>query len=141
MLGKDMTWEQIFEQTDRDINLQRVMNIMKYGKETGRHDWIPERAMGPTDERLYEAELAYNDQVLVTVLGKTLADIQAMPTCEKLEILMAHRKQQLRKLIQVYYMERGWNTCGIPTVATLQQLGLWGFLTDEAKTLISGVVC
>ena len=48
-----MTWEQIFEQTDRDINLQRVMNVMIYGKTTGEHDWIPERAIGPTDDHLY----------------------------------------------------------------------------------------
>ena len=26
MLGTDLTWEEIFAQTDRDINLQRVMN-------------------------------------------------------------------------------------------------------------------
>ena len=32
MLGTNMTWEQIFEQTDRDINLQRIMNIMTYRK-------------------------------------------------------------------------------------------------------------
>ena len=54
---------------------------------------------------------------------------------------MTHRKEQLRKLIQVYYKERGWNTTGIPTVATLQKLGLWDFLTDEAKAKISSIVC
>ena len=32
MLGTNLTWEQIFEQTDRDINLQRVMNVMVYGE-------------------------------------------------------------------------------------------------------------
>jgi len=32
MLGTNMTWEKIFEQTDRDINLQRVMNMMAYEK-------------------------------------------------------------------------------------------------------------
>ncbi len=38
MLGTDMTWQEIFEKTDRDINLQRVMNAMLYGRETGTHD-------------------------------------------------------------------------------------------------------
>ncbi|MBU4121409.1 MAG: hypothetical protein KKA48_07635, partial [Proteobacteria bacterium] len=61
MLGTDLTWEQIFAQTDRDINLQRVMNVMVYGAETGKNDWIPERAIGPLDDALYEAEGAYND--------------------------------------------------------------------------------
>lgn len=141
MLGKDMTWEQIFEQTDRDINLQRVMNIMYYGKEAGQHDWIPDRAMGPTDDSLYEAEQEYSDQELIGILGKTPADIKAMPTNEKLEILMKHRKEQLRKLIQVYYKERGWNSFGIPTVDTLQQLGLWQYLNEETKTEMSSIAC
>ena len=37
MLGTDLTWEEIFAQTDRDINLQRVMNVMRYGDGTGLH--------------------------------------------------------------------------------------------------------
>jgi len=141
MLGKDMTWEQIFEQTDRDINLQRVMNFMNYGKETCQHDWIPERAIGPTDERLYEAEQEYHDQELAGILDKTPTEIQSMSTSEKLEILMTHRKEQLHNLIQIYYKERGWNPLGIPTVATLQQLGLWHYLTEEAKGVISSSFC
>ncbi|MEK7374043.1 MAG: aldehyde ferredoxin oxidoreductase C-terminal domain-containing protein, partial [Thermodesulfobacteriota bacterium] len=61
MLGTDLTWEQIFAQTDRDINLQRVMNVLVYGGETGKNDWIPERAIGPLDDDLYDAEKYYND--------------------------------------------------------------------------------
>ena len=71
MLGTDLTWEEIFAQTDRDINLQRVMNVMVYGEETGEHDWIPDRAIGPTDDRLYEAERDYNDEELSRHSGKT----------------------------------------------------------------------
>ena len=137
MLGTDLTWELIFEQTDRDINLQRVMNVMRYGKETGTHDWIPDRAIGPTDDLLYEAEKEYNDQELSTLLVKTLAEVQNMPTGEKRERLMNHRKEELRRLIEVYYEERGWNELGIPTVATLKHLGLWQFLTEETKSRIS----
>ena len=55
MLGTDLTWEEIFAQTDRDINLQRVMNVMVYGEETGKQDWIPERAIGPIDDDLYDS--------------------------------------------------------------------------------------
>ena len=61
MLGTDLTWEQIFAQTDRDINLQRVMNVMQYGEDTAAYDWIPERAIGPTEDLLYEAEADYYD--------------------------------------------------------------------------------
>ena len=70
MLGTDLSWEEIFAQTDRDINLQRVLNVLHYGRETGSHDWIPDRAIGPTDDLLYEAEAEYNDQDLADRLGK-----------------------------------------------------------------------
>jgi aldehyde:ferredoxin oxidoreductase len=131
-----MTWQQIFAQTDRDINLQRVMNVMVYGKETARQDRIPDRAVGPTDDRLYDAEQDYNDGQLAVFLGRPLADVQGMPTTEKRDLLMKRRKEQLRELIQVYYRARGWNSFGIPTPETLKQIGLWGFLTEEARAKI-----
>ena len=136
MLGTEMTWKQIFAQTDRDINLQRVMNVMVYGKETARQDRIPDRAVGPTDDLLYDAEKDYNDRELARFLGKPLADVQCMPTAEKQDLLMKRRKEQLRELIQVYYRARGWNSSGIPTPETLKQIGLWGFLTAEARARI-----
>jgi aldehyde:ferredoxin oxidoreductase len=139
MLGTNMTWEKIFEQTDRDINLQRVMNIMVYDKATGDHDWIPDRAIGPTDDRLYEKEKDYNDQQLSTVLAKPLAEISKTKTAEKRDILMKHRKEELRKLIAVYYAQRGWSKTGIPKVETLKQIGLWNFLSDEARTKVTAM--
>jgi aldehyde:ferredoxin oxidoreductase len=136
MLGTNMTWETIFEQTDRDINLQRVMNILVYDKDTGKYDWVPDRAIGPTDDALYEVEKDFNDGELISVLGKSPEDVQNMTTAEKREVLMKHRKEQLRKLVQAYYHARGWSTTGIPTVDTLKKLGLWNFLTEEARTII-----
>ena len=56
-----------------------------------------------------------------------------MDTSEKREILINFRKEQLRKLIQVYYQERGWNASGIPTIDTLKRIGLWDFLNEETK--------
>jgi aldehyde:ferredoxin oxidoreductase len=137
MLGTNMAWEDIFAQTDRDINLQRIMNVMRYGDDTARMDWIPERAIGPTDDRLYEAEHVENDQELCVAMGLTMKDLIRHSTAEKREMLMNHRKEQLRKLVKVYYEERGWNENGIPTVVTLQGLGLWGFLTEEARVRIA----
>ncbi|MBA4422358.1 MAG: hypothetical protein C0390_04540 [Syntrophus sp. (in: bacteria)] len=136
MLGTDLAWEEIFAQTDRDINLQRVMNVMIFGRETGKQDWIPERAIGPTDDDLYEAEKEYNDGELCRFLEKSPEEIKDLPTTEKRELLMKHRKQQLRELIQAYYRERGWTPSGIPTPATLKRIGLWDFLTEEARTKI-----
>jgi len=139
MLGTDLTWEQIFAQTDRDINLQRVMNVMVYGGETGKNDWIPERAIGPLDDDLYDAEKYYNDGEISRIMEKSPEEIQAMPTGEKRELLMKHRKEELRKLIQAYYRERGWSPSGIPTPATLKQIGLWDFLTEEARARIGAL--
>jgi aldehyde:ferredoxin oxidoreductase len=140
MLGTEMTWEKIFEQTDRDINLQRVMNIMTYGKATGEHDWIPDRAIGPTDEQIYAAEMDYNDNELIRILEKSLSDISVMPINEKREILMNFRKEQLRKLIRIYYQERGWTDSGIPTIDTIKKIGLWDFLNEETKIRIGGIL-
>ena len=136
VLGTDLQWEEIFAQTDRDINLQRVLNVLHYGPETGCHDWIPDRAIGPTDDLLYEAEAEFNDRDLAERLGKTPEELNGMTTSQKRELLMERRKEQLRLLIDVYYQERGWNSCGIPMPETLKQLGLWEFLNDEARSTL-----
>ena len=134
MLGTDLNWEQIFAQTDRDINLQRVMNVMKYGAETASYDWIPDRAVGPTEDSLYEQEAAYNDAELERVTGKSVA---GMATTEKRRLLMENRKSELRRLIGVYYAERSWNSKGVPRVASLKELGLWDFLGRETRDRLS----
>ncbi|MCX5857129.1 MAG: aldehyde ferredoxin oxidoreductase C-terminal domain-containing protein, partial [Deltaproteobacteria bacterium] len=136
ILGTDLTWQQIFAQTDRDINLQRVMNVMVYGKDAGNQDWIPDRAIGPIDDDLYDAEKDYHDQELGRLLGKSQKVIQAMKTDVKRQFLMNHRKEQLSQLIRAYYHERGWTTSGIPTADILKQVGLWPFLNEAAKTKI-----
>ncbi len=139
MLGTDMTWEKIFEQTDRDINLQRVMNAMVFGQETGKNDWVPDRAIGPTDDDLYDAEKSYNDGELSAIPGKSTEEIQKMQTGEKREALMKHRKGQLQELVRAYYRERGWSASGIPTIDTLKKIGLWQFLSEETKKGIASL--
>jgi aldehyde:ferredoxin oxidoreductase len=139
MLGTNMTWEKIFEQTDRDINLQRLMNALSFGARTGEHDWIPDRAIGPTEDALYDVEKDYHDRQLSTLLGKSVGDVAIMETAAKRKILMKHRKDELRKLIAVYYEQRGWSATGIPRVDTLKQIGLWQFLSEEARTKITAI--
>jgi aldehyde:ferredoxin oxidoreductase len=117
--------------------LQRVMNAVVYGRETGKKDWIPDRAIGPTDDELYHAEEEYNNQELNRLTGKSLTEIQAMKTGAKRKDLIDLRKEDLRKLIQVYYQERGWTDSGIPTVDTLKKIGLWPFLKEDAQAKIA----
>jgi aldehyde:ferredoxin oxidoreductase len=137
MLGTDLTWEKIYERTDRDINLQRVMNAVIFGEKTGGHDWVPDRAIGPTDDDLYDAEKDFHDAEVGKILGKPLEDVDKMKTKDKREILMNFRKEQLRKLIETYYRERGWNENGVPKVETLKKIGLWEFLNYETQTKIT----
>ena len=139
VLGTDLTWEEIFEQTDRDINLQRVMNVMRYGAGTADYDWIPDRAIGPTEDALYETEQEFNDVDLARMLEKDAAAVAALPTSEKRTLLMEQRKKELRKLIQVYYEERGWSEKGIPKVDTLKRLALWDYLTPETQERLSAL--
>ena len=115
------------------------MKMMAYEKKTGEHDWIPDRAIGPTDDVLYDKEKDYNDQQLSIFLNKPPIEIQKMQTAEKREILMGHKKEELKKLIGVYYAQRGWSAAGIPKVETLKQIGLWNFLSDEAKTKVAAM--
>jgi aldehyde:ferredoxin oxidoreductase len=113
------------------------MNAMIFGIDIGKQDWIPDRAIGPTDDNLYEAEKDYNDSELSRIMGKPLDEIRKMATAEKREALMKYRKEQLTELIREYYRERGWTETGIPTVDTLKNLGLWQFLNEDTKTWIS----
>jgi aldehyde:ferredoxin oxidoreductase len=136
MLGTNLTWEKIYEQTDHDINLQRVMNVMTFGKSTGHNDWVPDRAIGPTDDGLYDAEKDFHDLEITKISGKTVEEVQKISTGEKRELLMNFRKEQLRKLIQAYYRERGWSSGGIPKVETLERVGLWDYLNKETKAKI-----
>jgi len=138
MFGTDMSWQKIFEQTDRDINLQRIMNILVYGKKTFEHDWIPDRAIGPIDGDLYENERDFNDQLLCDILEKPIDEVSTMQPEDKQKALIDYRKKQLRELIQSYYKERGWSETGIPTVDTLKNLGVWTYLTEEARVKIAG---
>jgi aldehyde:ferredoxin oxidoreductase len=136
MTGTELTWQEIFERTDRDINLQRVMNAMQFGPETAAQDWVPDRAIGPTEDCLYEAEAEYNDAETSKILGISLEEVRSWTTSDKRLVLMNHRKQELRRLIDLYYEKRGWNASGIPTVATLEKLGLWSFLKEETRQRI-----
>jgi len=62
-----------------------------------------------------------------------------MVTGEKRERLMNCRTEELRELIQVYYRTRGWSPSGIPTPATLVEVGLWDFLTPESQGRITAL--
>jgi aldehyde:ferredoxin oxidoreductase len=97
---------------------------------------VPDRAIGPTNDGLYDAEKDFHDSEISKISGKIVEDVQNMSTGEKRELLMNFRREQLRKLIQAYYRERGWNADGIPKVETLERVGLWDYLNEETRAKI-----
>ncbi|HON60117.1 MAG TPA: aldehyde ferredoxin oxidoreductase C-terminal domain-containing protein, partial [Smithella sp.] len=86
-----------------------------------------------------ENEKDYNDAQVSAILNKTLEEIRSMPAFEKRRILMDHRRKELKKLISVYYVQRGWNESGIPKIETLKHIGLWEFLNDETRERIASL--
>ncbi len=59
------------------------MNVLSFGASTGERDWIPDRAIGPTEEALYKREADYHDRELSSVLKKPLGEVQMMDAAEK----------------------------------------------------------
>ena len=114
-----------------------MLNVLHYGRETGGHDRIPDRAIGPTDDLLYEAEGEDNGRDLAGRLRPSLRELDGRATAQKRELRIELRREQLERLIDVSYQERGCNGAGIPLPQTLMDLGLGGFLADEARAIIS----
>ena len=109
-----MAWQQIFEQTDRDINLQRVMNVMVYGEETARHDWIPDRAIGPTDDWLYELEREFNDWNWRVCSTRDPQKLPGMGTTEKRDAADGASQTGVIQADSGLLRERGWSERGFP---------------------------
>ena len=129
-----MTWEQIFEQTDRDINLQRVMNVLPYGKNR-RTDWIPDRAIGPTDDEIYDAESEYNDNELRAgyCRNPTPGDLSPEPVGKTRNPDEFQKKTTSRVDSDLLSGTGLDGDSGIPTIDTLIKIGLWNFLKEETK--------
>jgi aldehyde:ferredoxin oxidoreductase len=101
-------------------NFQRIFNLkMGYGRR--EHDRLPYRAVGPVTKEEYESRAERYDKQLVEKYG---FDITGKKTAEKVAVLRKFREEQYRKLQDAVYMRRGWTQDGIPTVETVQRLGI-----------------
>ena len=92
---------------------------MGYG--TREHDTIPYRAMGPVTKEEYLSRQERYDKQLKE---KYSMDISAMDTKEKIAALREKREEQYELLTDAVYERRGWTNNGIPTVKTVQRLGI-----------------
>lgn len=118
--GKNIDLEELLLQSERVYNLQRVFNL-RMGFGTREHDRIPYRAMGPVTVEEYESRQERYDKQLKEVVG---VNPEGLSVEEKMAALREYRERQYQLLCDAVYKRRGWNENGIPTIETLQRLGI-----------------
>jgi aldehyde:ferredoxin oxidoreductase len=114
------TGEDLILQSEVVYNFQRIFNL-KMGFGTREHDTIPYRSVGPVTDVEYESRAERYDQQLRDLVGIEPTD---MTTGEKRLALRRHREEQYEKLIDAVYKRRGWTENGIPTLETVEALGI-----------------
>jgi aldehyde:ferredoxin oxidoreductase len=92
---------------------------MGYG--TRAYDYPPYRAVGPVTVKEYESRQERYDKSLLEDVG---LDPKGMTTEEKMAALRRYREGRYEQLVDAVYLRRGWSSNGIPTLETLQRLGL-----------------
>jgi len=118
--GIRVTPNDLILQSERVYNFQRVFNLrMGYGRR--KHDAIPYRSAGPVTQEEYDSRAQRYDEQLREKVG---IDPEGMSTAEKVKALRAFREEQYEKLCDAVYVRRGWTSDGVPTVETLNRLGI-----------------
>ena len=118
--GKPTTPDDLVLQSERVYNFQRVFNLRRgYGRR--KDDYPPYRAMGPVTVDEYESRADRYDKQLRDLAG---VDPEGLSIEEKMDHLRAYREDRYEQLMDAVYERRGWNADGIPTVETLQRLGI-----------------
>jgi aldehyde:ferredoxin oxidoreductase len=118
--GKQIDVKEMIRQSEVVYNFQRVFNL-RMGFGTREHDRIPYRAMGPVTVEEYESRAERYDQQLQQFLN---IDPSEKSSLEKVQILRNYREDQYQQLVDSVYKRRGWNKQGIPTLETVQRLGI-----------------
>jgi aldehyde:ferredoxin oxidoreductase len=135
--GRDdiKTGEDLVRMSEVVYNFQRVFNL-KMGFGTREHDVIPYRSAGPVTDIEYESRAERYDQQLSDLVG---IDPEGMSTTEKRKALRRYREEQYDKLIDAVYERRGWDANGIPTLDTIQELGIdFPDVVEVVKTHTNG---
>jgi aldehyde:ferredoxin oxidoreductase len=118
--GREASPDDLISMSEAVYNFQRIFNLkMGYGRR--EHDRIPYRAVGPVTIEEYESRTERYDKQLVEKYG---VDITGKKTVEKVAALRKFREEQYEQLQDAVYKRRGWTVDGIPTVETVQRLGI-----------------
>jgi aldehyde:ferredoxin oxidoreductase len=120
LTGEAVTPDDLILQSERVYNFQRLFNL-KVGFGTREHDYPPYRAVGPVTVEEYESRSERYDQQLKQEIG---LDPSSMTTEEKLKHLRKYREERYDQLVDAVYTRRGWNEDGIPTLETIERLGI-----------------
>jgi aldehyde:ferredoxin oxidoreductase len=118
--GRQTTPDGIIRMSEAVYNFQRIFNL-KMGFGRREHDDIPYRAVGPVHVSEYESRHERYDKQLVE---QHKIDIEDKSTEEKRALLRRFREEKYEQLKDAVYKRRGWTADGIPTVATVKQLGI-----------------
>jgi len=118
--GEDVTADDLVLQSERVYNFQRVFNLRR-GYGTRSEDRLPYRAVGPVTVDEYESRAERYDKQLSELVG---IDPAGLSTEQKRDHLRAYREDRYERLMDAVYKRRGWNADGIPTLETLQKLGI-----------------
>jgi aldehyde:ferredoxin oxidoreductase len=118
--GIKVTPDDLILQSERAYNFQRVFNLrLGYGRR--EQDAIPYRSVGPVTQEEYESRAQRYDEQLREKVG---IDPEGMSTAEKVKALRMYREEQYGKLCDAVYARRGWTSDGVPTIETLNRLGI-----------------
>ena len=118
--GVKVTPADLMHQSEKVYHFQRVFNL-RLGYGTREYDYPPYRAMGPVTAKEYELRVERYDKSLREDVG---IDPDGMSTPEKMKALRDYRCQRYEQLMDSVYERRGWTKDGVPTVETLQRIGL-----------------
>ena len=118
--GIEVTPDDLILMSERVYNFQRVFNLrMGYGRRA--QDRIPYRSAGPVTEEEYESRAERYDTQLREKVGIDPADLA---TADRVKALRAFREAQYETLCDAVYARRGWTKDGVPTIETLERLGI-----------------
>jgi aldehyde:ferredoxin oxidoreductase len=120
IVGKELTPAELLEMSEAVYTFQRVFNL-RMGKGRRADDLPPYRSMGPVTREEYESRAARYDRQLVQWMG---VDARAMTTDGKIALHRRWRQGQYDALLDAVYRRRGWTSDGVPTLETLNRLGI-----------------
>jgi aldehyde:ferredoxin oxidoreductase len=118
--GNSIDKDEIIRQSARVYNFQKVFCI-RMGKGHRQGDWPPYRMMGPVTVEEYESRAERYDTQLKDLIG---VDPAGKGTPEKLKALRVYREGRYDTLLDAVYKRKGWTKEGVPTVETLNDLGI-----------------